>query len=231
MIDAAFILCAGSGRYLNGTIVQLLEIDGECVVDRMVRQCRERGVEPFVVTGNPAFEDRGYKLLWPSDESCTLNTFLSTRDHWGDDRVVTMYGDVIFSKAGMDQMFCEDLPVRVYGNQWEYFSMGFAKSHEDEFVDAIHKAIAFTSDNLNQGKFRKVYQAYCGLQMIGNDAEERALNYYLRESGMPVHYPYDTVFYYINDWTQDIDDQKDYDNFIRQRLWQMDDRPETDGDG
>jgi hypothetical protein len=100
----ALIFCAGPGvRWTGHTRKQLVEVDGERLLDRMVRQCNERNV-PAVVVIKPGDEELfaikgAEQFVQPSDsEGRWCQTALWTKDLWGkNQQTIGLLGDVWYS--------------------------------------------------------------------------------------------------------------------------------------
>jgi len=229
MATSVFILCAGEARRFNGVHKQLLQIRNECILERIIRQCRDRGIEPTVVSHHEVFRNVDCRLIVPEVHRYTDETFLSTQYLWNE-RTIILLGDVVYSKFAMDMVFADCKPVRVFGDQWEMFAVCFAESHWVKVVSALEHAIdvAVETGVNGQGKIRKFYQSLCGLPLDTNTAEKE-VEIYQNDHLRVGSYPYDTIFYYVDDWTQDVDSHEDYTALLRQKVGQnvLDDLPES----
>ena len=105
---------------------QLLPVGDESIINRIVRQCRERGAEPIVVsyheeiiqaTDAATFLIPSYAAHW------TVETMQNSP--WGTDRTVVLLGDVVYSKTVMDRIFACKNPIRVFGHEYEIFAINF----------------------------------------------------------------------------------------------------------
>jgi len=189
---------------------QLLDVGGETIIERIWRQCRARGTEPAVITHKPElFAQILYKK--PERRRWTVETLLSTYDLW-QERVIVLLGDVVYSRAVMDRIFApHQEPLKVYGNQYEIYAASFNEPY-NKIVNTLEDAIVHAESGIARGggKLRKFYQAYCGLNMTGNERENKVLNW-------------------VDDYTQDVDNSGEYVillNIVRNGI--LDDLPEGD---
>jgi hypothetical protein len=172
---------------------QLLPLNGETIIERIIRQCRDRGADPIVVTHHgDIMEERGAIFLPVRDRRWTVETLLSTAPHWRE-RTVILLGDVIYSKAVIDRIYkCRD-PIRVFGNELEIFGLSFSLDMWSDVSKALEVAIGH-AENGGPGKLRKFYQAYCGLNLDSPDMEKTIIDWVC----------------HITDYTRDVDTPEDY---------------------
>lgn len=197
--NTILILAAGGARRFSGTKKQLLQIGEHTILQRIVLQCRKHNVFPIVVTLDEEIalatisyaEDEVYTYM-PFDNSVTSATLLSTRSLWGNTTRVLL-GDTIYSPDAMQKiMSCND-DFRVFGDQFELFSIVFTDRVHDDFAAALEKAKRF-----KRGKLRYAYRYFVGKEPdCKNDMT-------------------DPRFAKIEDWTNDIDMQSEYDNMLRE---------------
>jgi hypothetical protein len=208
MSTAVLILAAGEQKRWPMTEPpyhkQLLDVGGETIVARIVRQCRSRNTEPLIISHRD----------WPMNvqvvEPCgatrwTVETLFSTYDLWKK-RTVVLLGDVVYSRATMDRIFApQSEELKVYGNEHEIFALSIVGTEIYhpitgqggvffvEITDSLGEAISHAESGVARGggKLRKFYQAYCDLNMTGNARESRVLRW-------------------IDDYTQDVDNAGDY---------------------
>jgi hypothetical protein len=197
----AFILASGKATRFKTTpnykYKQLMSIwHSETILARIVRQCRLRGINPYIVTPYKMIANRHDNILYPKNCDTTSDTFLSTRRLWSD-RTVILLGDVVYSKAIMDGIFKSEKDIAVFGNCWEIFAIVFMRSVWDSVVEALEK-----SRKHGLGKVRYFYKAYIGVDMDHPDEPGQVLE--------PV------IFQYNYDWTRDIDTYEEYVNMIRE---------------
>lgn len=132
----------------------LLEIDGETILGRTVRQLRQRGARSIVITG-PADDSRyrftGAKTIEQDQSDWTwpgINAVHGTRELWVPrSRTTLMFGDVFYSDEAMDAIVACDEPdphwfrrptaSELTGHPWdEPFALSFMPEHHDRFVEA-----------------------------------------------------------------------------------------------
>jgi hypothetical protein len=112
----ALIFCAGDAvRWKRATHKQLVGVDGERLLDRIVRQCRRRNI-PAVVVCKPEHQDvfrvDGAELYTATDSQYWCNTLLTTAPTWGADQRIGLLGDVWYSEE------CFDVCCQAEGLHW-----------------------------------------------------------------------------------------------------------------
>lgn len=193
---AVAILAAGEARRMNGIRKQLLSIGAMTIIERIIEQSRARGIEPFVIANDEEILVTGKSWMKPTDSSVVCKTFISTSPIWTD-RTIILLGDTIYSPAAMNTIFAPHKDVRVFGDTWEIFAVSFDYRSRHKVLRALEKG-----STRGLGKLRFFYRALADLPM---DMAEVA--------GVP---PDDKYFYYIADWTRDIDLVSEYENAIKE---------------
>lgn len=213
MEKIALILAAGNALRFNNTLKQLLPIGDELIIDRIIRQIDIRTIRedidifPLLITHNQEIVDAANIQMCqkPKANRWTCETLLSTVEWWNK-RVIVLLGDVIYSKAVMDRIInCQD-EIRVFGHEYEIFAISFTSLVKAEVILALSEAIRHAMAR-GPGTLRKFYQAYCGLDLNSDKMEDEVLD----------------RICFLQDYTNDIDTQEDYDNFLKQKLHLLDD--------
>jgi len=170
-------------------------VGNESILARIVRQCRERGVEPIVVTHKLEIAQATDAVCHiPTRNGLTVETFLSSP--WGE-RTIVLLGDVVYSKTVMNRIFNCRENIRVFGNEYEIYAISFM----DKVSAYVRIAIANAGVHASRGgpgTLRKFYQAYCGIDLDSDGMEGIVL---------------DRVCY-IQDYTMDVDTPRDYKNLL-----------------
>jgi len=183
------ILCAGKATRFGGVAKQLLSIGKESILERIVRQVRERGQEPTIIARSGEFNVLGSKAYFPAKYEVTCDTFLSTEILW-EDRTVILLGDTIYSNEAMDKIFECDQDIMIFGDKWEIFAVSFDNPNKVKI--ALTKAIT-----QHPGKLSQFYYALIGIPAHA----DRGLKDQME------NWP---NFHYIDDWTRDIDLPSEY---------------------
>lgn len=202
------ILAAGEQtRWLESsgweTPKQLVDIGGEPLLYRTVRQVRGYDWMPIIVTHDPRLlAVPGSLPFVPTDSSTVLATWLSTRDLW-DVRTVVLLGDVYYTKAAMWKIIaCRD-PIRVFGRTelkgrvvgryYEIFAISYGRDRNQRIEHHLWELVG-TLCQEKECKLRSFYDRWCGLP--------------------PGEYQHDdTVIFPVNDHTEDFDLFEDYQQF------------------
>lgn len=212
----AIIIAAGDGtrwgKYL-GIDKHFIEIDGEKLIHRTVRQLRDNGIEDIWVVGkDKRYEIPGAKFFLPelNEHNDGVDKFLNSKELWIDGRTIVLYGDVYFSEYAMGkivnhnhrdwQLFARAFGSRITGCKWgECFAQSFYTEHIPEHKRNLEKAVKLW----HQGKIRRPsgWQHY--RFMIGlppNRVDEPFVG---------------DRFVNIDDFTDDFDSPDDYDRWMQ----------------
>src|SRR3989304_6224754 len=126
----------------NQPLKQMLEVWGQTLIERMVNQCRARGI-PF----------RSIYLITHHEELLELainwvdlgllrserlaESILNTRLFWDrEDRTGILLCDVFYTDLLMSEILAEHGPIRFYGNHLEMFAVSLSPSQIPEFQEA-----------------------------------------------------------------------------------------------
>lgn len=194
------ILCAGISHRWGGTLKQLLPMAGESIIERQIRQVRARSEGDIrVVTHQPQIaqvaNDLGVYIFSPEARNCICETFLSTRQLWGD-RTLVLLGDVIFSWYAMDVLMGNHAEIVVFGNEWEIYALKFSRNLHARIEQTLRDEIKIGCDGV-VGKMRHFYERYCGLPPTDPRSTEGK------------------VLVWIQDYTNDVDTPEEYAEFQR----------------
>lgn len=95
MNTTTFILASGDHtRWFGDTCKQLLDINGEPLLQRTLRQFQD--AEPYVVSKDPMILALARKPLQIYQSECLCDTVLQTQPHWTD-QVTFLLGDVCYT--------------------------------------------------------------------------------------------------------------------------------------
>ena len=194
---AVLILCAGKPkRWEKGQPAQLRRVarnDSETVLARAVRQVRDRGYEPIIVThrddirqATPDVEHFEPRHQWRT----IADTWLYTRELWRSQPVVTL-GDVIHGKLMMDALLAYRGSMRMVGNSAEIYSFTFPAAEHDRVAQTLWNVNFETQ--LGSPWF--IYRRWCGFAYNSPQRENK-------------------VFHWVDDRTCDIDGQHQYDGML-----------------
>ncbi len=212
-MDRHIIIAAGEGTRWNnylGVSKHFVEIGGERLLERTVRQLNERGIRPTVVGNTPDYHVEGCCLFIPNlnPDNVDADKFLSSESLWNEDgRTIVLYGDVYFTDEAMDTIVnYKEKDWRLFGREgasehtgcgWgECFAQSFYTEHIEKHREMLHKI-------RDDYKAEKIYR--CGgwehyRAMEGFDLTEHKIG---------------DKFYEIDDFTEDFDTPEDFTNFIK----------------
>lgn len=219
MVTRAIIAAAGSeerwGNHL-GVPKQLIPIDGETLLDRIIRLLHREGIRDIVISG--AFRVEGCRTVIPEWDIDPVDGRLGVRGLWNDaGRTIILMGDVWYSDAAMQtigshvwrdrHLFARFGPSKRTGKPWaEIFANSFWPEHHADHeaslraVNALHEA-----GHIPRGGLWESYLLDHGAVVTGMmDADGGCV----RNMGDA------TV---IDDMTDDFDYPADYDRWVSAR--------------
>lgn len=176
---------------------QLLLIGNETIITRIIRQCRNRGVEPLVITQNEAIQQAvDAECVNPPACRWTVETLQNSPwgpPPWGDGRTIVLLGDVVYSRNLMDTIFRGGPSIVVHGHLYEIFAVTFSRAAHQRVGDALYQAIEHAEAG-GTGKLRTLYQALRGIPLDDDSIEGELLK----------------CVDYMVDYTRDVDTPRDY---------------------
>lgn len=224
MSERAIIIAAGDatrwGNHL-GVPKHFVEVDGEKIIERTVRQLRSHGITDIHVVGpDPSYQIPGSRLFVPTKnkDNADLDKFMNSRELWNPyGKTFVLYGDVYFTDDAMRWILTHDKPEftlhcrpfnsNLTGTEWgECFCLSF--------YPRDHKMLNKVFDNL-----LLLYREDKLKRLGGWEVYKGVLNRYglLPVEKMHQHWVTGHNLNAINDWTDDFDYPEDYDRFIKLR--------------
>jgi hypothetical protein len=184
-------------------------ICGERVIDRIIRQLRDRGITDIGIIAPPdiaEYDIDGTFRVRPTRTEHTAEG-LNGRHYWHEQaRTLQVYGDTVFTDAAMDtiagyraeqfRMFGRydkgfpREPYRIKGGGGELFAFSFWPEQRDQWVAAVEHSFA-----LRDAGIIKRGGSWEGYRIMGGARDRRV--------GRHVLYP--RVFSNIRDMTDDFD--------------------------
>lgn len=139
MNTAILILAATNFRIDYEPCRHLLDINGEPLLLRTLRQLEELGYDATVITEKPevweVIPDHCYK---PANHRWIVSTMLSTRELWREKTIILM-GDVVWDLYVLGLILgFQKLPA-FFGNYPGIHAIGMAEEHFDKFETALKK--------------------------------------------------------------------------------------------
>jgi hypothetical protein len=204
-------MAAGEGtRWGNhrGVPKHLVDVDGEPLLARLVRQFEARGCEVVTLTPNDdRYLECGGWARAPRFYELDTDKFLSTVEWWlPDDLTVVVYGDCYLSDEAADALMWPGWvgragPSDLTGKQWgELFGVSVAPRQHGELAAAILRVRGLLLERkIWRGGGWEVYRATQGLGLHPDDHE---ILHDFRE---------------IDDWSEDFDYPKDYERWLARR--------------
>ena len=208
-MTTAIILCAGHQRRFEEwqTPKQLVEIGGEAVLDRTIRQLKNNGITAITIVAHDERLARpGMHFFSPERHRWLAETLLSTRELWKAHTLVLL-GDVVFSETAITAMVKPTTSPLFIGRPgannytmcpWsELFGVTFNEADYTHMATLTKKGIAHGLEG-GPGKLSCIYAAHLGIDPETMQHGDRPSD--------PAH------FLPIVDWTDDIDYRIEHSN-------------------
>ena len=200
MTTAVLICAAGEGTrwYEQTKPKQLAWLGDETIIQRQIRQVKQRNAEPLVVTRDQQIQyatwDNEGLTHSPASHRWLAETILDTEYRWNY-RTIILLGDVVYSGTLMDTIFADTERLSVYGNNAEAMALVFRESGRIEVLNGLHKVLQSAERGETPGKLWNLYRWLDGISLT----EHR-----IRDDG---------IFRRVHDWSTDIDTPEDYRRF------------------
>lgn len=198
-----------------GVRKQLLDVGGETLLARMVRQLRERGVEDIVVTeprpGTYAGLDAECVVPPATPSNGKGDHALNNLAWWSDtDRTVQFFGDTYYTDDAMDliagyeprawRLFCRYGPSTITGCPYgEVFAVSWWPEHNGLYQDALRTSVA-----LYQRGITRRSGTWEAARILGG----------ARRAAVRRHRWYPGVMVEIDDRTEDFDKPGDFERWL-----------------
>lgn len=187
-------------------------VKGERVIDRLVRQLRERGVTDIgiICPDLPGYDIEGTWRIAPTYAEWG-HEGLNGREHWSDARTLYLYGDTIFARRAMDvivgfdrhvfQMFGRYGNGVIKGGGGELFAFSFWPEQQAAWENALAEAFRLKAAGII--KRAGSWEAY---RIMGG----------ARGPAVGLHRLYPAVFTNLNDrMTDDFDTPAQFTKLVR----------------
>lgn len=138
------IMADGKAKRMSGLSKkkQLIEIDGEKIIDRTVRQLRALGIEPIIATHFEEFDYLDIKHITPENNDHEIKKFNANKKYYQEeDETLFIWGDTYFEDCDIATIV--KTPVEKYkffGTEYEIFGFKIKKPYYyliDEATDYI----------------------------------------------------------------------------------------------
>lgn len=201
-MTTVIIPAAGDGTRFDGDgPKQLLDINGEPLIKRLVRQLKERDHRAVVLTHNEMITTAlryDCPIYWPAMSRYLIETIYHAPIMWTSfERHVVLLGDCVFSDDALDTIFEDPAAPMFYGDWGEIFAFAFVPDHTRGW---LQKAIKISEEHEGWGPAGKLWMLYrlmSNLSIYEHD-EIRA-----------------RFFTWITDYTTDFDTMEEYTRFSR----------------
>ena len=207
-----YIIMCGGDYYRWETPRQLVEINGEPIVARTIRLLKESGVEDIAISSNNIeFSKFGVPVCYHKNDYKTYETE-SSDGIWCDgfypteEPVCYIFGDVVFSRNAIKKI------VETETNDIEFFASAppFDEQYRKKWAEP------FALKVVNQKHLRQaisLVKIYDQQKLFNREPIMWELWQVIKKT--PINIIDYTNYTVINDWTCDIDEQKDIKAFKR----------------
>jgi hypothetical protein len=185
-----FILCAGNQeRFGNFSIPkQLLNINGEPLLHRTVRQVYQHGQTIFIISNNKKLQIQDCHFIVPSSRKTTCHTIQSILP-LTDEKTIILLGDVYYTDTAIKVIFNCEKDFQFFTDTGDFFAICFTENYKEMFSKQIKDTlIRWANDNLWTCPILELY----------------------RTMGVPEH-----LCTFIADETQDFDRYHEYEDFLK----------------
>lgn len=210
-----FIMAQGKQSRMHHLAIrkQLLEVGGEPLIGRQIRQVRERYHEPTVVAWadfapvvEKMYRARIHQLRYAGN--CILDGMHATSPWWQDEADIFLLGDVVFSNAMMDSIFA----CKHDANFWGTGDVGAATGELFAFAMRGREAVNATAELLLIAPCRGARTT------SGQGGHLRNLLWlWMQYKGLhpclPLQY-HEDVMTVVSDWTHDIDTDRQVEELL-----------------
>lgn len=203
-----FILCAGNhtrwGNHL-GIPKQLIRINGETLLDRIIRLFGKHGYHNIdIISNDERLKLSNCNFFRPSNFRWAVETFLSTQTLWKN-KTLVLLGDVFYTEKAIKIILKSNQGIHFYGRPsaskftftpyGEIFAFSFDQNSWNKMVE--HSENAITDATLGgRGKLWELYRSIAGFQLTEHKIEKQ-------------------IFIPIHDFTDDIDSPDEYNKVIK----------------
>lgn len=218
------VLAAGDGRRWNnheGSPKHLVNIEGERLLDRTIRQFKKYTNNIIVVGVDERYKVDGLELFVPKPPARfvypkklkvrgwkEMDKFASSMHLWSEGRTTLVLGDVYFTDEAVETImncdktwttFCRTGGSQITGKDYkEIFAFSLDKQHHEEFINAIEKLIDVVKTSGGWSLYRLltrgIHEAVDHNLLFDNDR-----------------------YVEIDDWTEDFDCARDLINWKAKR--------------
>jgi CTP:phosphocholine cytidylyltransferase-like protein len=189
------------GNY-NGTPKHLIEIEGEILLNRTVRQFKKYTDDIIIIARTNDYLINDARLEKPIDgEWYDFGKIYSSHHLWSNDETIIIFGDVYFTDKAVEKImnfvgeykfFLRKSGSKLTGKKYaEIFGLYFSNKMKDN----IKKSLEYLIDKKQDGV--GAWQLYFHMHGINH----------IRQIGKPVSCG---GYIEIDDWTEDFDKPKDF---------------------
>lgn len=184
--EATIVLAAGECvRFEASYPKQNIEIDGEKIIDRILRFFPDA----YLVSVNPEIAPNHPKVFFPNARRYTSETLLSTKGLWKEVTTV-LFGDVYFTDEAIDTIK-KAKPTTFFTDGQDIFGLKFDQDVSGFLTQVVDKA---STPDGNAGRIWELYRLMFGLPTWPATRDTPHLTF-------------------IGDKTQDFDTIEDLENF------------------
>ena len=197
------IMCGGQYNEWE-TPRQLMEINGEKIIQRTVRLLKENGIDPYITTNNPIFEQ--FAPVIHHDNEYLAYDGRIVKGHWNnafylsDDPTCYLFGDVVYSPEAIKTIVEYQTDDIMFFASAPPFSKDYIKPYAEPFafkvenMEHLKAAIKKENEIEEQGLFYRQPIAWELWQVISG--------------AKPGYIDYNS-YVHINDYTCDVDRPRD----------------------
>ena len=127
------IMADGRAKRMSGLNKkkQLIEVDGEPIIQRTVRQLRNLGVKPVIATHYKEFDFLDIKHIIPENNNHEIKKFNANKKYYQDyDETLFIWGDTYFDDIDIETIVKTPVETfKFFGTEWEIFGFKIKKPY------------------------------------------------------------------------------------------------------
>lgn len=127
------IMADGTAKRMSGLNKkkQLIEIDGEPIIDRTIRQLRALGIEPVIATHYEDFDYLDIEKIIPENNNHEIKKFNANKKYYQDyDEVLFIWGDTYFDDCDIATIINTQVSsYKFFGTHYEIFGFKIKKPY------------------------------------------------------------------------------------------------------
>lgn len=163
-MNTAILILAATNHHIGWNrkgCRHLVDIDGEPLLVRTLRQLAELGYNATVVTDKPEIRAVVLNCFVPEDYTWIVSTILSTRELW-DDRTIVLMGDVVWDLYTLGLVLGIKRFPKFCGSGHEIHAITWLREHFERFEAVLRATEVYANARPSEACYPKhFYILFC----------------------------------------------------------------------